>query len=63
MIDLSQSPSASPLVHTVATEPGTAWAKDAAVAIEAPPDADADPRPEARWSRPVCPAGLRRELM
>ncbi|GDY11117.1 MAG: hypothetical protein DWI21_18405 [Planctomycetota bacterium] len=50
MIDLSQSPSASPLIHTVATDPGLLWSKDAAVAIEAPPDADVDPRPEAQWS-------------
>ena len=50
MIDLSQSNLASPLIHTVATDPGTAWTKDAAVAIEAPPDADVDPRPEAQWS-------------
>ncbi len=50
MIDLLQSPSASPLVHSVATDPGTAWTKDAAVAIEAPPDTDVVPRPDAQWS-------------
>lgn len=36
LIDLARSQSASPLVHAVATDPGTAWTKDVAVAIEAP---------------------------
>ena len=58
MIDLSQSPSASPLVHFVAADPGTAWTKDAAVAIEAPPDADVDPSPEARWSADAPRTGV-----
>ncbi|MDB5334933.1 MAG: hypothetical protein JWN70_552 [Planctomycetaceae bacterium] len=50
MIDLSQSSAASPLVHSVATDPGLSWTKDAAVAIEVPPDAERDPRPETHWS-------------
>ena len=58
MIDLSQSPSASPRVHAVATDPGTAWTKDAAVAIEAPPDADVNPRPEAQWSPHALRTGV-----
>ena len=41
--------------HTVATDPGIAWTKDEAVAIDAPPDHDTDPSPEARWP----PAALR----
>jgi hypothetical protein len=49
MIDLTQSPLASPLLHHVSVDPGTAWVKDAAAAIEPPPDDVADPRPETRW--------------
>lgn len=49
MIDLSQSPCAVPLVQAVATDPGRLWTKDAAVAIDAPPDAEAEPLPEAQW--------------
>jgi hypothetical protein len=50
LIDLTQSRSASPLVQTVTVDPGVSWRKDAAVAIEAPPDTDIDPQPEATWS-------------
>ncbi|MDA1054364.1 MAG: hypothetical protein O3C40_28310 [Planctomycetota bacterium] len=50
MIDLARSQSASSTVHAVATDPGTVWTKDTALAIEAPPDADFDPLPEAQWS-------------
>lgn len=49
MIDLARSQSASPTVHTVAFDPGTTWTKDGAVAIEAPPDTDVVPLPEAQW--------------
>jgi len=49
MIDLSKSQVASPLVHTVATEPGIHWAGDLEVAIDAPPDTETDPLPEALW--------------
>ena len=58
MIDLSQSPSASPLVHTVATDPGKLWVKDAAVVIDAPPDADVDPLPEANWPSQAQRTGI-----
>ena len=50
MIDLAQSQWASPTVHTVAVDPGTVWTKDGAVAIEAPPETDIAPLPEAQWS-------------
>lgn len=50
MIDLARSASASPLVHTVATDPGLLWTKDAAIAIDAPPDADVGPLPETLWT-------------
>lgn len=49
MIDLSKSSAASPQVHTVDADPGTLWSKDVAVAINAPPDSDTSPRPEATW--------------
>ena len=58
MIDLSRCSSASPLVHTVELDPGVLWSKDAAVAIEAPPDSDTNPRPEARWPREARRTGL-----
>jgi len=58
VIDLSKSQAASPLVHTVATDPGCLWNKDATVAIEAPPDADVNPLPEARWSPDATRTGV-----
>ena len=59
LIDLARSRSASPQVHTVATDPGISWTKDSAVAIEAAPDADVDPRPEAQWSPRSLRTGIR----
>ena len=44
--------------HTVATDPGIAWIKDEAVAIDAPPDDDSDPAPEARWPSAAVRTGL-----
>lgn len=41
--------------HTVASDPGTQWVKDDRVAIDAPPDDDANPAPDAEW-----PADARR---
>lgn len=58
MIDLSHSQAASPLVQTVPTDPGLLWMKDAAVAIDAPPDADVDPLPEAQWSPRATRTGI-----
>jgi hypothetical protein len=49
MIDLTRSTTASPSLHTVARDPGTEWRKDAAIAIDAPPDGDTPPPPDARW--------------
>jgi len=48
MFDLSQWPAASPLVHSVLTDPGMAWVKDAEVVVDVPPDADLNPLPEAQ---------------
>ncbi|MDF1743788.1 MAG: hypothetical protein P1V19_08835 [Gimesia sp.] len=50
MIDLAQSQAASPLVHCVKIDPGTAWVKEPRVAIDAPPDDEIDPLPETQWS-------------
>jgi len=58
MIDLSKCPAASPLVQTVDADPGVRWSKDSAVAIEAPPDSDAYPCPEATWSRDARRTGV-----
>jgi len=58
MIDLSQSPLASPLVHTVPTNPGTSWVKDAAAAVDAPPDNEVDPLPEAQWPAQAVRTGV-----
>ena len=35
--------------HSIAIDPGTAWTRDSAVAIDVPPDAAVDPLPEAQW--------------
>ncbi len=58
MIDLSKCSAASPLVQTVAADPGTLWSKESAVAIDAPPDSDTNPRPEATWPREDLRTGL-----
>ncbi len=58
MIDLSKSSAASPQVHTVEADPGTLWSKDAAVAIDAPPDSDTSPCPEAIWPREARRTGV-----
>lgn len=49
MINLSRIPLASPDVHAVPSDPGTRWIKDEIPVIEAPPDDDTDPLPEASW--------------
>ena len=50
MIDLSGSVAPLSQVHTAPTDPGISWRKDADVAVNAPPDDEADPRPEAQWA-------------
>ena len=57
MIDLSQSPAASPLVHSVPTDPGTSWVKDTEVVVDAPPDDEVNPLPEAQWPPPAVRTG------
>jgi hypothetical protein len=49
MVDLTQADSGSPAMHTVASDPGLAWTKRSAPAIEAAPDDDTSPAPDARW--------------
>ena len=58
MIDLSKSPWASPLVHGVPTDPGTLWVKDTAVVVDAPPDSEVDPLPEAQWPLQAARTGV-----
>ena len=58
MIDLSLYRGASPQVQLVETDPGYSWTKDPVVAVDAPPDTDADPRPEAEWSPRAVRSGL-----
>src|SRR5690349_12331325 len=58
MIDLSQAWAALWLAHTVPADPGTAWVKDQAIAVDAPPDVDVDPLPEAQWPRHARRTGL-----
>lgn len=58
MIDLSQSPSATPLVHAVPTDPGRSWVKEAAVAVDAPPDGENNPLPEAQWPAKAVRTGV-----
>jgi hypothetical protein len=58
MIDLTQSASASPRVHFVPIDPGTTWTKDTALAIDASPDTDLNPQPEAKWSSDALRTGV-----
>jgi hypothetical protein len=58
MIDLSRTSSVSPLIHTVTTDPGTRWTKETKVAIDAPPDDDINPRPEAQWQPQAVRTGV-----
>lgn len=57
-MDLKQSAAASPLVQTVTTDPGRLWVRDADVAIDAPPDEDTAPAPDATWSPQATQTGL-----
>ena len=58
MIDLSRSKSASAQVHSLPSDPGRSWTKDASVAIEAPPDHDVEPLPEANWTSQARRTGI-----
>ncbi len=58
MIDLMQSLVASPLLHTVRTDPGIVWKKDAVAAVDAPPDSETEPLPESRWTTSETRTGI-----
>lgn len=58
MIDLSNGSAASPRVQTVETDPGRNWVKESWVAIDAPPDFDPAPRPDATWPRDALRTGV-----
>ena len=58
MIDLSQTTAATPQVQTIATDPGTSWIKQNAVAIDAPPDSDLHPDPQTQWPSDAPRTGL-----
>lgn len=58
MVDLTQSQEPSPLIHRVPTDPGNAWVKDEDFAIDAPPDDDPNPAPEAAWSTDAVRTGV-----
>ena len=57
MIDLTQSASVSPLVHAAPKDPGVNWTSES-IAIDAPPDSDSDPAPNARWPIEATRSGL-----
>lgn len=57
MIDLTQSAASGPLVHTVPNDPGTSWATET-IAIEAPPDSDLEPSPDAQWDTDARRTGV-----
>jgi predicted GH43/DUF377 family glycosyl hydrolase len=57
MIDLTQSMTASPLVHAVTIDPGTDWVSDS-VAIDAVPDNDIDPSADVQWPEDSARSGL-----
>tara|TARA_B100001123_G_C15327526_1_gene1030062 strand:- start:2576 stop:3601 length:1026 start_codon:yes stop_codon:yes gene_type:complete len=58
MVDLSRSTTSSPDVHAVPSDPGISWIKDEAPTIEAPPDNDPDPLPEAKWASNAKRTGI-----
>jgi hypothetical protein len=57
MIDLTKSVTASPLVHMAPGDPGTSWASES-IAIDAPPDNDIAPAPDAQWESNAPRTGL-----
>jgi len=58
MIDLTRSTDPVPAVHAAESDPGTAWRKSSEPAIDAPPDDDLRPAPDARWPRQAARTGL-----
>ncbi len=60
MIDLTRSAGPSPDVHCAGRDPeaGAAWTKQPEPAIDAPPDGDRNPAPDARWPQEAKRSGL-----
>ncbi|HCD02216.1 MAG TPA: hypothetical protein DER64_17005 [Planctomycetaceae bacterium] len=58
MINLTQVQTASPRVHDVSCDPGREWVRPASVAIDAAPDEDTSPAPEATWAADAVRTGL-----
>jgi hypothetical protein len=58
MINLIEGQAASPRVHDVSCDPGCLWSDQVTVALDAAPDEDTAPRPEATWSADVVRTGL-----
>lgn len=58
MIDLRKSLVPSPELHLVEAVPGDPWERDLQPSIEAPPDADQAPAPEARWDGQAARTGI-----
>lgn len=57
MINLAKAADPSSLVHTVPIDPGKCWSSDC-VAIEAPPDGETSPSPEAQWPAEAVRSGI-----
>jgi len=57
MINLTETATASPLLHTVPCDPGVSWVSTS-VAIDAPPDSDLNPLSDARWAAELPRSGL-----
>ena len=60
MIDLTQSTTGTPEVHTVTRDPGNAWTRTEVAAIDAVPDEHAAPPPDprTRWPRDAMRSGI-----
>jgi len=58
MIDLSKMSGASPEIQTVQADPGRSWERPAVLAIDAPPDDETDPQPDARWPADAVRTGV-----
>ena len=58
MIDLTRSTEPVPDIQRAERDPGTVWRKMPDPAIDAPPDGDLRPEPDARWPRAAARSGL-----
>lgn len=58
MINLANSRTPAPDIHTAATDPGRAWLRDVEIVVDAPPDDDAHPLPKAQWPSTARRSGV-----